>query len=131
MPSGLRQRVERLVLGRRRRLPFHRQVAQKRLHLGLRRLQLLPAIHPVKLDIPLDPVPIRPFRPQRRVLEPHHLPHLVQQPRLEIGNHPFPTSEPARPPTSHPTLISALTPLLLRHTLLHVQGTWNDSQFVG
>ena len=50
---------------------------------GLRvRCRLLPMKH----QKPLDPMPVGVLGPMGKVLEPHHLPALIQKPRLWIGN---------------------------------------------
>jgi hypothetical protein len=43
----------------------------------------------MKQHEPFDPLAISLFRPQRIMLEPHHLAHLIQQFELRIGHQPL------------------------------------------
>ena len=40
--------------------------------------QILPAAHVVKVDVALDPIRVAPFRVDRVMVQPHHVPNLVQ-----------------------------------------------------
>ena len=78
LPIQKPQRIHGLVLRRGRHLPIDRQVGQKRLDLALSIGQILPAAHVVKVDLPLDPIRVAPFRVDRVMVQPHHVPNLVQ-----------------------------------------------------
>jgi len=80
------QRIQRLIL-RARRHPFpEHQPAEKPIHLSHAQLPGMP--FPTPDNEPPDPLHIRVLRPQTEPFEPHHLPALIQKPRLRVRHKP-------------------------------------------
>src|ERR1035438_4535576 len=111
--------VKRLILRRSGHMTVDRQVTEKLLDLGLRSgKEVIPHLHVVEMDIPLDPVAITALGANGVMLKPQHLPSLLHQLELGIGigGDQFPAYGPRG--RREPVLpIFPLTPLAELHIL--------------
>src|ERR1019366_2993223 len=79
--------VKRLVLSRGCDLATNRQVTEKLLDLGLRPgKEVIPHLHAVEMDIPLDPVAVTALGANGVMLKPQHLPSLLDRKSTRLNS---------------------------------------------
>src|ERR1035437_1326819 len=109
--------VKRLTLSRGGHLAPNRQITEKLLDPGLwPGKEVIPHLHVVEMDIPLDPVAVTALGANGIMLKSQHLPGLFHQLELRIGGDQFPAYGPRG--RREPVLpLFPLTPLTKLHIL--------------